>query len=219
MSELIVQSDEIERAYQESGNRLGWRLLASPARTLAGAEIAFIGLNPAGRIEPLGHPRFAPESGSAYCDEVWGNAPAGESRLQRQVLALFKALNVAPENVLAGNLIPFRSPSFECLRNREGSLKFGADLWSRIIRRARPSLVIVMGREVEKAVVGALSAELETKEVLGWGNPAGGQITGRRWKFDGGLIVFLPHLSRFGVVTRKASQAGLAALFGARWTT
>lgn len=43
----------IEAAYKESGNSHGWRLLASPACVLEGAEVAFIGLTPAVMISQL----------------------------------------------------------------------------------------------------------------------------------------------------------------------
>lgn len=60
--------NRIEAAYQRSGNALGWRFLYSPERTLGGARVAFIGLNPGGSTEDDAHGRYAMESGSAYPD-------------------------------------------------------------------------------------------------------------------------------------------------------
>lgn len=205
-------ADEIQAAYQKRGNTLGWRLLASPAHVLEGAEVAFIGMNPGGQREEPDQPRFAPDHGSAYEDEIWGNAPPGQSKLQRQVQALFAGLGVAPSDVLAGNLVPFRSPDWSALQDKQGSLAFGQRLWKDIVARAKPSLVVTMGGPTFDALAGALMTEATEKHLLGWGT-----VAGRRAVFDGGALIGLPHLSRFGVMKREQSQEGLAALFGPRW--
>jgi len=64
------------------------------------------------------------ESGSAYRDERW----PPRNVLQKQVLALFERLDIVPEDVLAGNLAPFRSPSWKQLRNPHEAFKFGLQL-------------------------------------------------------------------------------------------
>jgi len=212
VGDIDVTPEAIEAAYAASGNTLGWRLLASPATTLARAEIAFVGLNPAGHFEPANHPRFAVSAGSAYLDERWGMSPPGENPLQRQVLGLFECLSAKPEAVLSGNLVPFRSSSWATLRSQKKSLELGQGLWRRILSTAQPRLIIGMGREVVKALQKIVGADDEIRVSIGWGN-----VTGSRAVFPEGVLIGLPHLSRFAIIGRPQSEPGLATLFGSEW--
>ncbi len=199
--------NRIEAAYQRSGNAFGWRFLYSPERTLGGARVAFIGLNPGGSSEDDAHGRYAMESGSAYSNESWAGCAPGESRLQRQVLALFEKLDIKPEHVLAGNLVPFRSPDWRSLKDREASVQFGMELWAEVLRTAKPSLVITMGSQATRIVADLLGVEGLAKQRIGWGRVAG------YWaQSDGGRLIGLPHLSRFGVITRPQSSEALEEL-------
>jgi len=199
---------EISDAYEKSGNLLGWRLLYSPWAVVDRAEVAFIGLNPGGTECPAGEAGIDFREGSAFVEDSWGSSPAGQSRLQIQVRSLFDKLGVPPEAVLAGNLVPFRSPDFNSLKKAGWSLQFGSSIWQRLLLNAKPSLVVVMGQRVEQVVSSFLAARLQTRVPLGWG-----AVCGSRWLFDDGTLVALPHLSRFGVMDRRASQEGLSALF------
>lgn len=188
---------------------MGWRLLASPESTLDGSKVAFIGLNPGGSSVDAEHSVFAmPEGQSAYVDESWKGCAAGESPLQRQVRALFERLEVVPHSVLAGNLVPFRSPDWSRLVDPKGSLTFGKELWRGILRRADASIVVTMGGDATKAVADLLSAENMRRHPVGWGN-----ISAQRGSFDGGTLIGLPHLSRFGIMTRAKSADQLNSLF------
>ncbi len=205
---------QIEAAYRRSGNELGWRLLYSPASVLDGAQVAFIGLNPGGSVHPADHSELSMASGSAYVMEKWGNGnDPGQSPLQKQVRALFRKLEVEPDRVLAGNLVPFRSPSWDRLENRHNALQFGESLWNEIFQRARPKLVICLGGETFSALSRILSAFNAQSIPVGWGN-----VSGTRALFKGGSLVGLPHLSRFGIVTRVQSAAPLRELFGEYWS-
>ncbi|WP_165978808.1 uracil-DNA glycosylase family protein [Antarcticimicrobium luteum] len=199
--------DRIEAAYQRSGNALGWRFLYSPAETLQGARIAFLGLNPGGSAEDDAHATYAMESGSAYSHESWVGCAPGESRLQRQVLALFERLDTKPEHVLAGNLVPFRSRDWQSLKNPEDSVQFGTELWEEVLRSAKPALVITMGSQTRRIVVNLLGIEELTKHDVGWG-----RVAAYKGRFDGGRFVGLPHLSRFGIITRPQSTEVLDEL-------
>jgi len=204
----------IEEAYFNSENDLGWRLLASPAAVLDDAEIAFIGLNPGGNAQPSDHPDLSTRCESAYVAEWWGASPApGQSPLQRQVRALFRKLQVEPERVLAGNLVPFRSPSWDRLKNREDALRFGEHLWSGILARARPRLVIGMGSTTYASLSRVLRATDARSVRVDWGN-----VRGMRANFHGGALIGLPHLSRFGIVTRTRSEPALRELFREDWS-
>lgn len=188
--------------------KLGWRLLMSPAETLDGASVAFVGLNPGGGVKPTDHAEFAmPQGQSAYRDEGWSGPPGGHP-LQRQVLALFDVLRIPPEKVLAGNLAPFRAPNWSSLAHQRDALVFGSQIWDQILAQAKPALVVTMGGLVEKALL----PKARHKVPLGWGRVCGRWATreGVRW-------VALPHLSRFRVITRDQSQDALATLFGPHW--
>ena len=201
----------IRDAYQKSGNRCGWRLLASPRRVMKGADVAFIGLNPAGEA-PANSAIFDTKDGNAYVVESWGKPP-GEAPLQKQVRALFERLDVAPENVLAGNFIPFHAPSWNKLQNHDFAIRFGEKLWRDILHRAKPRLVIGMGGVVFSSLCRVLDVEIPQSVSINWKG-----IDGKRVRFDGdGLLVGLPHLSRFKVITRPQSAAGLRDLFQEHW--
>jgi hypothetical protein len=198
----------IETAYKVSGNTMGWRFLSSTSQTLQGARVAFIGLNPGGSSEDSSHGEFSMKVGSAYRDESWAGRKPGESKLQKQVLALFERLGEAPENVLSGNLVPFRSPDWDSLKEPRSAIKFGEELWSTVLQNAQPSLVVTMGSQASESVCRLLQVQNIRRLELGWGN-----ITASRGKFSGGTFIGLPHLSRFGIMNRPKSALYLEALF------
>jgi len=121
---------------------------------------------------------------------------------------LFNRLDVAPDVVLAGNLVPFRSPDWASIADQKGSLDFGKALWGGILRKARPSVVITMGGITTKAVAALLDVQNMVRYPVGWGN-----ISAQRSTFKSGTLIGLPHLSRFGVMNRSASAAHLEVLF------
>ena len=154
------------------------------------------------------HATYAMDQGSAYRDESWGGHVPGESPLQKQVLALFRLLDVTPENVLAGNLVPFRSRDWGSLASPKESLEFGKQLWADVLRCAQPPLVITMGAMATSAIAEVVKAGNMTKHPTGWGNVM--MSTG---VYPGGLLVGLPHLSRFGIVTRQVGARVLRDVF------
>ena len=114
----------IESKYRERGDPLKWALLYSPADVLEGSPVAFIGLNPGGDTVPEGPSAVAREKGSAYCDPNW-REDGKLASLQKQVCLLFAQLGIEPENVLAGNLVPFRSANWD-------TLQYPQALWSSV---------------------------------------------------------------------------------------
>lgn len=199
----------IEREYKACGYSLGWRLLYSPLHVLDGARVAFLAMNPGGNIERPDHAEFAMEAGSAYRDEHWKRSGGpGTSKLQRQVLALFKKLGEKPEDVLSGNLVPFRSPDWDNLVERDRAVAFGKNIWKEIFTRANPSLVIGAGTPVREALIEILDVEITDEIPVNWGT-----LMGHRGQFAGGIYVGIPHLSRFGIMTRPSSEDGVKRLF------
>jgi phosphoglycolate phosphatase-like HAD superfamily hydrolase len=197
---------QIENEYAAKGYKLGYRLLYSPENVLQGARVAFLGLNPGGRERPTNHAEFAMEHGSAYVQEDWGSGP-GKGKLQRQVQTLFEKISEPPEGVLAGNLVPFRSPSWDSFPNRQEALKFGKLIWKEIFAHAKPNLFIGMGRQAIDALKEMLGVTAAESIPIGWGN-----LCGERGEFAGGCLIGVPHLSRYPVMTRAESQPGLTRL-------
>lgn len=202
--------DRIEKRYRAGGHELGWRLLYSPAVVLEGARVAFIGINPGGRSPSTYYDEFATKHGSAYALENWGKTP-GTSKLQRQVLALFEKIGERPDAVLAGNLVPFRSPNWKALPDKRRALAFGKDIWRDILASAKPQMVICMGGDVFAAFRDILEVRETERIPVGWG-----EYCGERAAFATGTLIRVPHLSRFPIMTRAESRPGLRRLLRKR---
>lgn len=202
----------VDQAAAAGGYLLGWRLLASPASVLKRSEVAFIGLNPGGNADVPEHGRLCPLVGSAYVTESWNGRGAGLSPLQVQVRRLFASLDVAPETVLAGNLVPFRSPSWETLPARDRALDFGTALWREILSASRPKLVIAMSGLVFDRLSKMLGVHKVNKIPAGWGD-----VSLRVGRSSSHHLVGLPHLSRFALLGRPASVESLSQAFAPHW--
>lgn len=201
--------NRIEQAYAKSGNSMGWRFLSCPAEAMNGARVAFVSMNPGGcRPEPERDGFSMPSGKSAYRDESWGS-PVGESKLQKQVLSLFERVGEDPEKVLSGHLVPFRSPDWKSLLDQRGSVRFGEELWSKILKDIQPQIVIAMGGEVIASISRILRINELERIPVNWGN-----ITASRGTFAHGKFIGLPHLSRFSIMNRPESQPALGHLFG-----
>jgi hypothetical protein len=201
-----IESEYQRRLRLYPDQALEWRLLYSPRRVLSGARVAFIGLNPGGRFVDPTHGKFSCEAGSAYRRSVenWGPSSA----LQDQVIALFNRLGVVPEDVLAGNLVPFRSPSENSLAGAAEATAFGKNLWKEILGKVSPSIIVTMGVPANREVANLLRVREVKAIAIGWGN-----LTASRARFAGGTWIGLPHLSRFTIMNRPASKEALDELF------
>lgn len=199
----------IEDEYKRRGDRLGWRLLYSPESVLDGAEVALMGANPGGNEAPPDHAEFAMNEGSAYVREQWKNQPPGEESLQRQVRALFDWIGVEPESVLAGNVVPFRSPHWRELTDQRKALTFGTEIWTEILARSRPALVIAMGADAQRVVEPLLGISNRTILHSGWG-----KLTVNHATWSGGRYVGLLHLSQYRMFSREACRPALIEALG-----
>jgi hypothetical protein len=190
--------------------KLGWRLLYSPERVLNEATVAFIGLHPGGSTIDPSHGVFSSENGSAYRKEIetWPSSTG----LQDQVIALFRHVGVEPDDVLAGNLVPFRSRCEACLDYKKEAISFGLDVWRRIFTVTQPSLIITMGDTVNKSISEFLKVHDKKTEKIGWGS-----VRSFRGRFDigawSGSWIGLPHLSQFRIMSREACKVPLDVLF------
>jgi hypothetical protein len=144
-------------------------------------------------------------AGSAHRDEIW---PGSSRRLQQEALALFARLKVAPEDVLAGNLVPYRSPNWNSLPDPEQSIVFGVEIWGAILERARPKCVVTFGKTVNDAVIQMLGVREIISVPVNWG-----ENIAMRGRYEHGNWIGLPHLSRFTVLTRPASREAMNIVF------
>lgn len=202
---------EIEDEYRRLGLSLGWRFLTCGRRNLSPkTEVLFLTLNPGGSINRPDHPSSSCEDGSAYLVESWSGATPGQSKLQTQVQALFKLIDTDVETALSGQLVPFRSPSWSELPQQTECLEFGKRLWTEIIGYVRPSLIIAMGKSQLRPVLRDICGEPEESQdiLVEWGSISAGLDL-----YPGTRVVSLPHLSRFGIMTRVQSQPALKQLF------
>lgn len=203
----MKNADSIQAAHDALGHHLGWKFLYSPVSTLTEARVAFIGLNPGGAKYEA--PVYAqPPGQSAYLDESWRGHAAGTAPYQFQVRELFRMVGVHPQAVLAGNLVPFRSPRWAALERRQESLAFGCELWREVFAAHVPELVVCLGGITDRALGKLLGAGTATHHDVAWGN-----VTATVRDFDGGRLIKLPHLSTFKLFSRGASKECLLRIF------
>lgn len=207
-SELIHQ---VEQRYFQLGHTLGWRFLTSPRATFSPkTEFAFITLNPGGNKITHDEVRESCEHGSPYVVEQWKSYPEGKEPLQQQIQKLYQMLGWDFDSVLSGQFVPFRSPTWAELPNRNESLQFGIELWGEIIRHVKPRLIVAMGKsQLRTPLVKALGTPIMSEShSVGWGKISAGLDI-----FEDCVLVSLPHLSRFQIMGRSASSEQLKELF------
>ena len=194
-NDFSFSTQSIETEYLKLGHTLGWRLLTCPARNLTDASICLITLNPGGH--ECERPRWSVEDGSAYVVESWKNCVSGEEKLQRQVRRMFELMEVAPEDVLSGYLVPFRSPSWSKLPEKDASLAFGLRLWKDILEKSKTRILISLGKDISRHIVDLLAMSKPTRHRVDWGEQTIDVYSG-----DNRKLIVLPHLSRFSLFGR-----------------
>ena len=203
----------IESAYQDLGYSLGWRFLNVSRSVLsAPVRVAFITINPGGDSIPLDHPEASCEDGISHLVESWDRMPPGQSTLQLQVQGLFRALaeglkfsgsfEELMEKSLISQFIPFRSPTVDSLLHWDQSVQFGRLLWARILPVLRPTLIICLGREVQKELrslvpnAQACSPIMSRSYETGWGQYKA-DLDDFTSPFGLVRLLYVPHLSRY----------------------
>jgi len=134
-SENSYSPAEIQAEHERLGHKLGWRLFTCPAQNIKTASVALITINPGGST--FEEPQSSVEAGSAYEIESWKKRPPGEENLQRQVRRMFAIMNVLPESVLSGYLVPFRSQRWQTLLHKPASVQFGINIWREVFKSAK----------------------------------------------------------------------------------
>lgn len=230
MSDKIFQNttDQIKDFYLGHGYKLGWRFLTCSKAVLKNnPKIAFITLNPGGGGIPDDHPWSSCEEGSPYLDESWGGRKPGEGKLQIQIQEMFGKLREKTnysgtrreliESTLSGHFVPFRSPNLDDLKHKKEAFSFGEKIWSEILKTVRPKLFICIDKETAKRVRKIVATIYDLPEgkpyqlQTGWGNTTADIV-----EFGNSSetkLLRLPHLSRFTLFTREASEEKIESIF------
>ena len=200
--------DEIEAEHDRLGFEIGWRFIMCPEATLARAKLVVVGLNPGGH-ERHGSD-WSREDGNAYWKESWGGRAPGADPLQRQVQRLAAFVGVSVEEVACAQFVPFRSNSWSDLSRRDEAVTFARHLWRWLVDRSPATTYACLGKNVTgREIAGVLDAKYVATFPAGWGD----QTIDRYEADDGRAVVGLPHLGRFQLFGRAASEDGLRAAF------
>jgi putative restriction endonuclease len=194
---------EIEGAYARLGHRLGWRFLLTPMETFTPeVPTLLLSFHPGGSVEPPDQPRASSEAGSGYDVERWDGAPAGMHPLQVQVREMLAAFGETTAGTLSAYFVPFRAPTSEQMASPEASLAFAGGLWRTLLPVLQPQVIIALGRDAYAGVAEALG-RTSKEETL----PAGwGAQTITLAQFGAQLVVRLPHLSQFKLMSREEGR-------------
>ncbi len=195
----LLSEQEAPRGYSD-----GFKLLFCPWRVIETAEALFLSLNPGN--DPSGElMRVASdERGNSYLVK----REARHSPMALQYEKLCELIGEDPEGVLAGALMPYRTPKWQKRRDAP-NIEIAAEFWKAIIMGGRVKQVFCMGRDVEEAVVSLTEASFETEIPANWSD-----YTIRRHVTPDGVKVFgLLHFSTFKMLSRPACVEQLHELF------
>jgi hypothetical protein len=205
---VILSRQLIDAEYQKLGHTLGWRFLTCPEANIDSASVALISIHPGGDVFEDG--KWSVEAGNAYVLESWKGCSPGKEKLQKQVRRMFEVMEVSPNAILSGYLVPFRSPSWEDLPAKPESIQFGISLWREVFKRTRVDTVVAFGKETRRHMIEILDAHYHASHPACWGTQT---IEDHRFGAAGRLLV-LPNLSRFQLFGQSRSEAAFRAALG-----
>jgi hypothetical protein len=215
----------IEQAYTRLGHPFGFNppIVCSVRSFEAVPRILVLGLNPAGdRDYPEHRGLFRYETENAYTGVDWKGAGAGQSKLQKQVRALFESLRTrlrpdctpdqfAISEVVTANYIPFRSPGEAALHDPDASKAFALRLWADIVRSWRPEVVVCYGSTPFNGMEQLLGSSPRPRS---WETRSPLRAVMRLHKpHSGTRLLGLPHLSRFPIFNFPANEMAISAAF------
>lgn len=197
--------------------RMGWSFMYCPEARLRTARLGIIGLNPGADDEAS--PEQAAraywdwdEDGLAYVDQPWG-ADGTLNPLQVQIRLLLEALDVESREVFAAQLVPFRSPSWTTLPKAYDAVKACRPLWEHIGRESpNIRLWISLGKEAGRELANILGASRPERLNVGWRR----HFAELYQTPDGRVVLALPHLSRFKLLSTDDRTEVLASLAQAK---
>ena len=195
----MLSEQEIPRGYSD-----GFKLLFCPWSVIDTADNLFLSLNPGN--DPSGEfMRVASdERGNSYLVK----REARHSPIALQYEKLCELIGEDPEEVLAGALMPYRTPKWKRRRDAP-NIEIAAEFWRAVILGGRIKHVFCMGRDVEEAVASLTGATFETEIPANWSDYR------IRWHVtpDGVKVFGLLHFSTFKMLSRPACVEQLTKLF------
>ncbi len=202
---------EVEAAYTRLGHRMGWRFLLTPRSTfIHGARVLLLSFHPGGDREYPEQSRASSDAGSAYDLESWGGSARGSSPLQVQVRAMLEAFGEPTGRTLSAYFVPFRAPDSASMTSARASRAFAIGLWARLLPEIDPSVVITLGEDTYSGVGEALGAPTrEIRRPAGWG-----KLDIVLGQFGKRLVVRIPHLSQFKLMSRAEGRQAVADVAG-----
>lgn len=211
----IIEAGYKSLGYDELGR--GYRFLSSPKSTI-GADRLVMSINPAGnRPDWENDAMFTEEGKSAYVDERWMEAPLGSSKLQVQFQALFEYLGWDTSEVLQAPFSPYRHPSWakipRGLKNATVAFCIG-EIWEPYFADHMPKEIICIGKQPAEAIMAAIPHQVTDQKSVetGWNNAAC-RYANQYWFDNGTIMIQIPHLSRFGIMTAPSCAGYLSAIF------
>jgi len=216
----------IKAEYKTNPNNLGWRFLVTSEKTMEQNNgILFLTLNPGGDVERKDHSSASCEKGAAYFTENWSGALPGESVLQKQVQYLFKEIadrikendfRKVLENSLCAYFIPFRSRNIKSLKGKKETEEFAKRIWKEILKELQFKVIMCIDRDTYKYVETIIEdmgyKHIKGKELeTGWGHY---KAAVSKYRTPGGIVTLarFPHLSRFTIFGRPASEKHIATI-------
>ena len=184
----------------------GYKFVYGPWRTLEGAEIAFLSLNPGRAPDKAKMRTISDECGNSYENEK----RTTKSPITDQFLRFADFIGRQPSQILTGVVVPFRSDRWESMSKEQQteSIKLGKEFWRVPLSQSSLQWIFAIGVEAEKLVVEITGAHPHYPPVSAeWGTQ---QL--RSYKSNGKTIIFLPHLSHFGLFSREVSKQAIRHL-------
>ncbi|WP_343347990.1 uracil-DNA glycosylase family protein [Sphingomicrobium sp. XHP0239] len=194
--------DVIEKAYEDQGHKLGWSFMGTPEEALRSAKVAIVGLNPGGGGDPSQYGRHWDSEKNTYFSERWG-ARDTYNPLQKQIHRWHELLGLAEDDVLCAQFVPFRSPTWDKLENREAAIETARKLWTWVLGISPAQLFITMGKMPAQYLAELMEAKWVARMSTGWGNASIDVYDSP----DGKRILAMPHPSRYGIFGRDNGQS------------
>lgn len=211
----VIDQGYSSLGYEAGG--LGYRFLSSPESTLWSSKL-ILSINPAGnRPDFENDSMFTPDGVSGFVNERWLSAPMGSSKLQIQYQAMFKYLGWDPLEVLQAPFSPYRYPSWSKLPSdlRSRTVQFCKNsIWKPYFDKHCPDKIVCVGKPQLDPLLDIIPAQIVGSELVptGWNNRA--CDTASVYHFENGTVVVqIPHLSRFGIMTAPTCQSSLQNIF------
>jgi hypothetical protein len=115
------------------------------------------------------------------------------------------------DETLAANFCPFRSPDWNRLASRNGSIGFSRELWADVLDVARPRVLVCLGDTAGHHLTDVMDrkgwrlVDTPSEGGIGWGDYR--YRLSRYASVSGAtLVVRIPHLSRFRIFGRPQSR-------------